>query len=147
MGLLPLFVGLLFLTFVLAASANDTSTSTVSPAIWPLKLVSLDATCGADSIHVSVKFEKPFNGIVYSKGAFYTPDCVYVLPGTGEMDYNWEIPINQCETTETKPSADSKMGERSFENTVVFQVSSSLGPGSEFLNFGPEKPSDPVHPD
>ncbi|OQV12041.1 hypothetical protein BV898_13691 [Hypsibius exemplaris] len=112
----------------LSAGGPSTTTASVSPAVTTsnpamsaLKLVSLDATCGTESIHVTVKFERPFNGIIYSKGAFYTPDCVYVLPGTGAVDYTWDVPISQCETTETKAAPDSKSGERTFENTVVFQ--------------------------
>ncbi|XP_055357964.1 uncharacterized protein LOC129602825 [Paramacrobiotus metropolitanus] len=90
-------------------------------AAGPTKLVSLDASCGATAIHVEIVFEKPFDGIIYSKGAFYTPQCVYILPGSGEKEYSFDIPINQCGTTENKPSPDSKKGERSFENTLVMQ--------------------------
>ena len=85
-------------------------------------LVKLDAKCGAQAINVNLKFDKPFNGIIYSKGAFYTPECVYVLPGSGEVDYAFDIPISKCETTENKPTSDSKYGEHSFENTLVMQV-------------------------
>ena len=47
--------------------------------------------CGKQHMEVQLTFDRPFNGIVFSKGAVDRYDCIYVKPQTGQTIYKVEI--------------------------------------------------------
>ncbi|KAK4337271.1 hypothetical protein RND71_043269 [Anisodus tanguticus] len=104
---------------------------------WPLnnnkqlivdkpRIQHLDVKCEKNLMKVFIEFDKPFNGIVFSKGHFSYPNCVHLQPNTGRNQANFEIMINQCGTTGNTQNGVYGYGAASgsgtfFENTIVIQ--------------------------
>jgi len=90
------------------------------------KIVSLDVQCEKNLMKVSIKFDKPFYGIIFSKGFYSDVNCVHLPAGVGRTDAQFDIAINSCGTTGNTENglygygADSGSGTY-FENTIVVQ--------------------------
>lgn len=80
---------------------------------------------------VSVEFDKPFYGIIFSKGHYSHGQCIHLPSGTGRKWANFDISINSCGTTGNTQNglygygADSGSGTY-FENTIVIQYDSQV---------------------
>ena len=58
-------------------------------------LASLEVMCGKTYMEVQVSFDRPFNGIIFSKGAVDQYNCIYVKPQTGSSSYSFNIMYDQ----------------------------------------------------
>lgn len=100
--------------------------------IWPApvpempKIISLDVKCEKNSMKVFLGFDKPFYGIVFSKGHYSNLNCVHLPAGLGRTSANFEISIHACGTAGNTENglygygADSGSGTY-FENIIVIQ--------------------------
>merc|ERR1719471_1698763 len=100
--------------------------------VWPQpqqdmpKITSLDVQCEKNLMKVSIQFDKPFKGIIFSKGFYSDVNCVHMPAGVGQSNTNFDIAINSCGTTGNTENglygygADSGSG-TFFENTIVVQ--------------------------
>jgi len=118
------------------AVPNNPAPSYVQPTKpddpWPQaqpdmpKITSLDVQCEKNLMKVSIKFDKPFYGIIFSKGFYSDVNCVHLPAGVGRSDAQFDIAINSCGTTGNTENglygygADSGSG-TFFENTIVVQ--------------------------
>jgi len=90
------------------------------------KITSLDVQCEKNLMKVSIKFDKPFYGIIFSKGFYSDVNCVHLPAGVGRSDAQFDIAINSCGTSGNTENglygygADSGSG-TFFENTIVVQ--------------------------
>ncbi len=90
------------------------------------KIVSLDVTCEKNLMKVYVEFDKPFYGIIFSKGHYSDVNCVHLPAGLGRTSAKFDVSINSCGTTGNTENglygygADSGSG-TFFENTIVVQ--------------------------
>ena len=72
---------------------------------WPLtqpdlaKITNIQVQCEKTSIRVNVDFDRPFYGMVFSKGHFSDPNCVHLQSGSGATSTVFEIQMNQCGMT------------------------------------------------
>lgn len=99
---------------------------------WPVstpdmpKIVSLDVKCEKNAMKVFLSFDKPFYGIVFSKGHYSNVNCVHLPAGLGRTSANFEISIHACGTAGNTENglygygADSGSGTY-FENIIVVQ--------------------------
>jgi hypothetical protein len=99
---------------------------------WPApmpdmpKIVSLDVKCEKNLMKVYVGFDKPFYGIVFSKGHYSNVNCVHLPAGLGRTSANFDISIHACGTSGNTENglygygADSGSGTY-FENIIVVQ--------------------------
>ncbi|XP_065222417.1 uncharacterized protein dy [Planococcus citri] len=99
---------------------------------WPIattdtpKIVNLDVKCEKNSMKVFIGFDKPFYGIVFSKGHYSNIHCVHLPAGLGRTSATFEISIHACGTTGNTENglygygADSGSGTY-FENIIVIQ--------------------------
>ena len=73
-----------------------------SDSSWPLsqpdlpKITNIQVQCEKNSIRVNVDFDRPFFGLVFSKGHFSDPSCIHLQPGSGATSTVFEIQMNQC---------------------------------------------------
>ena len=51
--------------------------------------------CGKTHMEVQISFDRPFNGIIFSKGAIDQYNCIYVKPQTGSRAYSFNIMYDQ----------------------------------------------------
>ncbi|KDR09865.1 hypothetical protein L798_15560, partial [Zootermopsis nevadensis] len=99
---------------------------------WPApmpdmpKIVSLDVKCEKNLMKVYIGFDKPFYGIVFSKGHYSNVNCVHLPAGLGRTSANFDISIHACGTSGNTENglygygADSGSGTY-FENIIVVQ--------------------------
>lgn len=90
------------------------------------RITHLDVKCEKNLMKVFLEFDRPFNGVIFSKGHYSYPNCVHLQPNTGRQNANFDIMINQCGTTGNTQNGFYGYGAASgsgtfFENTVVIQ--------------------------
>ncbi|XP_065352848.1 cuticlin-4 [Cloeon dipterum] len=90
------------------------------------KIVQLDVKCEKNFMKVLLAFDKPFYGIVFSKGHYSNANCVHLPSGLGKSSIKFEVGIHACGTQGNTENglygygADSGSGTY-FENTIVIQ--------------------------
>ncbi|XP_066146651.1 uncharacterized protein dy [Euwallacea fornicatus] len=100
--------------------------------LWPApvpdmpKIVSLDVKCEKNLMKVYVGFDKPFYGIVFSKGHYSNVHCVHLPAGLGRTSTHFEIGIHACGTSGNTENGLYGYGAESgsgtyFENIIVIQ--------------------------
>ncbi|KAL7639809.1 UNVERIFIED_CONTAM: hypothetical protein RMT77_009219 [Armadillidium vulgare] len=67
----------------------------VASASMP-SIVSLDVGCYPQRMAVEIIFDKPFNGIIYSKGFYGIPECTYVTPNSRQREISFEVGGQGC---------------------------------------------------
>lgn len=90
------------------------------------KITSLDVKCEKNLMKVSITFDKPFYGIIFSKGHYSNVNCVHLPAGQGRSQATFDISINACGTTGNTENGLYGYGSQSgsgtyFENTIVVQ--------------------------
>ncbi|KAJ8931013.1 hypothetical protein NQ314_016134 [Rhamnusium bicolor] len=100
--------------------------------IWPApvpdmpKIISLDVKCEKNLMKVYIGFDKPFYGIVFSKGHYSNVHCVHLPAGLGRTSAHFEISIHACGTSGNTENGLYGYGAESgsgtfFENIIVIQ--------------------------
>ncbi|XP_076650788.1 transmembrane protein dusky [Halictus rubicundus] len=106
--------------------------SAVGVEPWPAptpdmpKIISLDVKCEKNLMKVYLGFDKPFYGIVFSKGHYSNVNCVHLPAGLGRTSVNFEISIHACGTAGNTENGLYGYGAESgsgtyFENIIVVQ--------------------------
>lgn len=90
------------------------------------KITSLDVTCEKNLMKVFIEFDKPFYGIIFSKGHYSDVNCVHLPAGLGRTNAKFDLSINSCGTTGNTENGLYGYGSDSgsgtfFENTIVVQ--------------------------
>lgn len=73
------------------AVASSTNELWSSPATDAPKIISLDVKCEKKGMKVFLQFDKPFYGIVFSKGHYSNINCVYLPAGLGRTSATFDI--------------------------------------------------------
>jgi len=98
---------------------NDVDFWNVERPLDMANIQSLEVMCGKTHMEVQISFDRPFNGIIFSKGAVDQYNCIYVKPQTGATTYSFNIMYDQCGT---KPDMNGKF----YENNIVIQYDKDL---------------------
>ncbi|KAK8745520.1 hypothetical protein OTU49_000239 [Cherax quadricarinatus] len=85
----------------------------------PVSISQLEVMCGKDYLTVQLAFTAPFQGLVFSKGQYGQPNCMYAGPHSGKTHFEFQIYYNSCGT---KPD----MGDKFYENTIIIQYDADL---------------------
>jgi hypothetical protein len=88
------------------------------------KIVSLDVKCEKQGMKVFIQFDKPFYGIVFSKGHYSNPSCVHIPASLGRTSAQFDIGIHHCGTagnTENGHYGYESGSGNYFENIIVVQ--------------------------
>ncbi|KAL4707289.1 hypothetical protein ACJJTC_019827 [Scirpophaga incertulas] len=98
--------------------------------VWPApapdmpKIVSLDVKCEKNAMRVFLSFDKPFFGIVFSKGHYSNHQCVHLPPNLGRSSASFEIGAHACGTAgsgDPRYRGDVAAAGTYFENVIVIQ--------------------------
>lgn len=97
-----------------------------SPVTDTPKIISLDVKCEKKGMKVFLQFDKPFYGIVFSKGHYSNINCVHLPAGLGRTSATFEIGIHACGTSGNSEAGSYAYGAESgsgiyFENIIVIQ--------------------------
>ncbi|OQV24081.1 hypothetical protein BV898_02036 [Hypsibius exemplaris] len=79
-------------------------------------------SCGDDDMSVRMEFERPFHGLVYSKGYFNKPECVFVHGDNRSTVFNFAIGYNTCGSTNRSAQAQAS---RSTTTTAASTTTST----------------------
>ncbi|PSN35260.1 hypothetical protein C0J52_18153 [Blattella germanica] len=69
---------------------------------WPLatpdmpQIKHLQVQCEKTNMRVNIEFDRPFYGMIFSKGFYSDPHCVHLKPNTGHLSATFEIYLNSC---------------------------------------------------
>ncbi|XP_055370759.1 LOW QUALITY PROTEIN: uncharacterized protein LOC129605187 [Condylostylus longicornis] len=110
----------------LSTAAASTNEIWASPMQDMPKIVSLDVKCEKNGMKVFLQFDKPFYGIVFSKGHYSNPNCVHLPAGVGRNSATFDIGLHACGTSGNTENGLYGYGSESgsgtyFENIIVIQ--------------------------
>lgn len=97
---------------------------------WPLQtpdmptITNLQVQCDKTYMRVSVEFDRPFHGMIFSKGHFSDSNCVHLRPGSGTLHAQFDIYLNSCGMSSS--TGGNNYGQPTpagtyIENTVIVQ--------------------------
>ena len=97
-------------------------------AAWPLgrpdmpQIKSLNVKCEKNHMKVFIEFDRPFHGMIFSKGHFSDPKCVHLPPNTGHIAVNFDIFLGSCGMTSSQSAGEhGEAGGLYIEDTVIIQ--------------------------
>jgi hypothetical protein len=90
------------------------------------KITNIQVQCEKTSIRVSIDFDRPFFGMVFSKGHFSDHTCIHLQPGSGATATVFEIMLNQCGMTSSGGMINDNNGQPNpagsfVESTIIVQ--------------------------
>ena len=111
---------------------SNPSSNVISPEgsdLWPQgrgdmpQIKSLNVKCEKNHMKVNLEFDRPFYGMVFSKGHFNDAKCVHLNAGTGHVTANFDIFMGACgmSSSETGVSATGQGSGLYIENTIIIQ--------------------------
>jgi len=108
------------------ANKRQTQEDDIWPATQPdmPQIQDIQVQCEKTSIRVNVKFDRPFYGMVFSKGFYSDPNCVHLASGSGTITASFEIFLNTCGMTSsgnTETYGQPNPAGSYVENTVIIQ--------------------------
>ena len=98
--------------------------------IWPAtqpdlpQIQDIQVQCEKTSVRVNVKFDRPFYGMIFSKGFYSDPNCVHLASGSGTITASFEIFLNGCGMTSsgnTETFGQPNPAGSFVENTIIIQ--------------------------
>jgi len=115
------------------AALPNVASNDISDEAWPLsasndspQIKHLQVQCEKTHMRVNIEFDRPFYGMIFSKGFYSDPHCVHLKPGTGHLSATFEIFLNSCGMTSSANHNAAGYGlptpSGSFvENTIIIQ--------------------------
>ncbi|XP_001605901.2 uncharacterized protein LOC100122297 [Nasonia vitripennis] len=99
---------------------------------WPLaspdtpQIKHLQVQCEKTHMRVNIEFDRPFYGMIFSKGFYSDPHCVHLKPGTGHLSATFEIFLNSCGMSSSANHNVAPYGSPTpsgsyVENTIIIQ--------------------------
>lgn len=99
---------------------------------WPLatpdmpQIKHLQVQCEKTHMRVNIEFDRPFYGMIFSKGFYSDPHCVHLKPGTGHLSATFEIFLNSCGMSSSANHNAAGYGTPTpsgsyVENTIIIQ--------------------------
>ncbi|KAF5294089.1 hypothetical protein FQR65_LT10913 [Abscondita terminalis] len=85
----------------------------------PPHIHALDVECSKEMMTINIEFNRQFDGIIYSKGFYHNPKCIYVKENSGKIKYSFTVSLNSC-GTEFINAFDTE-GKSYLENVLVLQ--------------------------
>lgn len=99
---------------------------------WPLatpdmpQIKHLQVQCEKTHMRVNIEFDRPFYGMIFSKGFYSDSHCVHMKPGTGHLSQTFEIFLNSCGMSSSANHNAGGYGAPTpsgsyVENTIIIQ--------------------------
>ncbi|XP_012275300.1 uncharacterized protein LOC105696977 isoform X2 [Orussus abietinus] len=99
---------------------------------WPLaspdtpQIKHLQVQCEKTHMRVNIEFDRPFYGMIFSKGFYSDSHCVHLKPGTGHLSATFEIFLNSCGMSSSANHNVAAYGTPTpsgsyVENTIIVQ--------------------------
>ena len=95
-----------------------------SPSSEIAKIQLIEVMCEKSHIRVSITFDKPFQGIIFSKGYYSDQNCIHLQPTSGTISTSFEISQNNCGLTSSGNidfNGQPNPAGSYVENTIIIQ--------------------------
>ncbi|XP_074601187.1 uncharacterized protein LOC141855168 [Brevipalpus obovatus] len=101
----------------------------ISNEVWPggrsdvPQIKNINVKCEKNHMKVNIEFDRPFYGIIFSKGHYNDGKCVHLPAGSGHLVSNFDIFLGACGMTSSdQVIPNGQQGAGLFiENTLVIQ--------------------------
>ncbi|XP_050306190.1 mediator of DNA damage checkpoint protein 1-like isoform X2 [Anthonomus grandis grandis] len=90
----------------------------------PPHIHALDVQCGKEMMTINIEFNREFNGVIYSKGYYSNPECLYVKENSGQTKYSFTVNLEMCGTQFV--TAGEIADQSYLENVLVIQNESGI---------------------
>lgn len=111
----------------LVGPAQETDTWPIGQSGDQPQIKNLQVQCEKTHMRVNIEFDRPFYGMIFSKGHYSDPNCVHVRPGSGQLSATFDVYLNSCGMTSSANQgvgggygAPSPAG-TFVENTIIIQ--------------------------
>ncbi|KAF2879680.1 hypothetical protein ILUMI_26486 [Ignelater luminosus] len=85
----------------------------------PPHIHAINVECSKEMMTINIEFNRQFDGIIYSKGHYNSPECRYVKENTARTKYSFTVSLNSC-GTQFRNAFDTE-GRSYLENVLVLQ--------------------------
>ncbi|XP_063986064.1 EGF-like domain-containing protein 1 [Diachasmimorpha longicaudata] len=86
----------------------------------PPHIHELQVECSKTMMTINIEFNRQFDGVIYSKGFYGTPECRYVAENSGQTKYSFTVSLDSC-GTEFINDFEGEAGQSYLENVLVLQ--------------------------
>ncbi|XP_018357547.1 PREDICTED: cell wall protein RBR3-like, partial [Trachymyrmex cornetzi] len=107
------------------SSTDIGETQTDNDFNHPPHIHSINVECSKTMMTINIEFNRVFDGIIYSKGYYLNPECVYVKQNSGSARYSFTVNLDSCGTQFLNDFA-SPAGQAYLENVLVLQNEPSI---------------------
>ncbi|KYQ48046.1 hypothetical protein ALC60_13006 [Trachymyrmex zeteki] len=91
----------------------------------PPHIHSINVECSKTMMTINVEFNRVFDGIIYSKGYYSNPECIYVKQNSGSTRYSFTVNLDSC-GTQFINDFTGPAGQAYLENVLVLQNEPSI---------------------
>jgi len=88
------------------------------------KIENIAVQCEKTFIKVEVKFDRPFSGMIYSKGHYSDQSCIHMRPSSGSLSARFEVRVGQCGLSSSgniENNGQPNPAGSYLENTIIVQ--------------------------
>ncbi|XP_050523254.1 uncharacterized protein LOC126895442 [Daktulosphaira vitifoliae] len=97
----------------------ETLQTDLTNVVHPPHIHEMTVQCSKDMMTINVEFNRPYDGVIYSKGFYNNPECRYVTPNSGQTKYSFKVMLNSCGTHFVDEFSSGKQAY--LENVLVVQ--------------------------
>jgi hypothetical protein len=87
-------------------------------------ITGIEVQCEKSYIKVEVKFDRPFEGMIFSKGHYSAPECIHLEANSGSSVARFEVGLNRCGLTASgniESNGQPNPAGSYLENTIIVQ--------------------------
>ncbi|XP_054168625.1 cuticlin-4-like [Oppia nitens] len=102
---------------------------------WPVgrpdvaQIKAINVKCEKSLMKVNIEFDRPFFGLIFSKGHYSDPKCVHLPQGSGQLQANFEIYLGGCGMSSSEQNSNTAVTTSTsspgvglfIENTIIIQ--------------------------
>ncbi|XP_050443050.1 uncharacterized protein LOC126847068 [Adelges cooleyi] len=97
----------------------DSLQSNLNDVVHPPHIHDMNVQCTKDMMTIDVEFNRPYDGVIYSKGFYNNPECRYVNANSAQTKYTFKVMLNSCGTHFVDEFSSGKQAY--LENVLVVQ--------------------------
>ncbi|PSN42856.1 hypothetical protein C0J52_16198 [Blattella germanica] len=99
----------------------------------PPHIHEINVQCAKDMMTINLEFNRPFDGVIYSKGFYKDESCRYVNSNSGQMHFSFTVRLNSCGTQFIDQFKEG--GQAYLENVLVIQNEPGIQEVSDTSQF------------
>ncbi|XP_053207324.1 cuticlin-4-like [Panonychus citri] len=102
--------------------SNEPSLPLERPEVPLIK--GIHVRCEKSSMSVKIDFDRPFYGVIFSKGHYSDPKCVHAPPATGQSEISFDLRLDACGMVGSDEAHGARGSSKPWlftESTIIIQ--------------------------